>query len=205
MTRGDVTERDDLALFRAVLGRAVAAITERGLPYAVFGSIASIAFGRPEASGDIDILVRPQDAEGVLDALADAGFACDRLDPTWIYKAYSDGVLVDVIFRTKGDIHLDEEALSRTAEREYAGQRIRLLAPEDVVVIEAVSAESQQPVHWENALGVIARTPLDWEYLARRARFAARRVLSLLIYAQSNDLIVPDPIIRSLFAAVYAQ
>ena len=65
------------------------------------------------------------------------------------------------------------------------------------------AAESQQPGHWENALAIISETPLDWEYLLRRARFGARRMLSLLIYAQSNDFIVPDRIVRSLFETVY--
>jgi hypothetical protein len=37
----------------------------------------------------------------------------------------------------------------------------------------------------------------------RRARQAgARRVLSLLVYAQSNDLVVPDRVIDDLFEMV---
>ena len=44
---------------------------------------------------------------------------------------------------------------------------------------------------------------LDWDYLERRARRAPRRVLSLLIYAQSIDLFVPNRVIRSLFEAAY--
>ena len=40
---------------------------------------------------------------------------------------------------------------------------------------------------------------------AVRARFAARRVLSLLIYAQSEDLLVPDAAIRSLYDEIYGD
>jgi hypothetical protein len=55
-------------------------------------------------------------------------------------------------------------------------------------------------------LAVVARCQLDWDYLVRRARrHGARRVLSLLLYAQSNDLVVPNGPIRALFDDVFAE
>jgi hypothetical protein len=39
---------------------------------------------------------------------------------------------------------------------------------------------------------------LDWDYLLKRARRGPRRVLGLLLYAQSLDLLVPDKAIKSL-------
>jgi hypothetical protein len=73
------------------------------------------------------------------------------------------------------------------------------------VVIEAVSNDAQVPEHWENAVAILAANPMDWDYVRRRARFSPRRVLSLLIYAQSADLSVPDHAIRSIFADVYGS
>ncbi len=50
---------------------------------------------------------------------------------------------------------------------------------------------------------MLARADIDWQYLLRRARqHGARRVLSLLIYAQSNDLVVPPEIVGELFDMV---
>ena len=71
------------------------------------------------------------------------------------------------------------------------------------MVIEALSDEDQARDHWFNALAIVAAMDLDWDYLERRARYGTRRVLSLLLYAQSNDYVVPERTIRHLFAAVY--
>jgi hypothetical protein len=60
------------------------------------------------------------------------------------------------------------------------------------------------PRHWHDALAILGVCDLDWEYLERRARqFGARRVLSLLVYGQSNDMVVPTAPIRRLFEALY--
>ena len=122
MGRGTVTEQDDAALFSEVLSEAIATVEQAEIAYAVFGSIASFAYGRPDASGDIDLLLRPHQADRALDALAEAGYAVERTDPAWIYKAWRDGVLVDLIFRTKGDIPLDDEVLAHATLLEYSGR-----------------------------------------------------------------------------------
>jgi predicted nucleotidyltransferase len=203
MTEGVVTLEDDTEAFVQTLHDAAEALERAGVPHVVFGSVATTRYGRPGSSGDIDLLVRPQDADGSLDALAGADFHTERTDPRWIYKATKRDVLVDVIFRVKGDIHLDEEMIARSVVEELAGAEMRLIAPEDSLVIEAVSHEAQAPEHWHNALAIISETELDWNYVVRRARHSARRVLSLLIYAESNDLVVPQHAIETLFARVY--
>lgn len=203
MAKGQVTEKEDSELFWSVLGRAVDALEEDDLDYAVFGSVAAVRYGRPEGSEDIDLLVRPSDADRVLRALEAAGFETEATDPTWIYKATVDGVLVDVIFRVKGGIYLDDEVLVHRVRHEFDGRAAWLVAAEDSLVTEAASAEVQSPQHWFNALAILAMTDLDWGYLERRARYSARRVLSLLVYGQSNDLVVPDAVIRSLFHSIY--
>ena len=75
-----------------------------------------------------------------------------------------------------------------------------------MLVIKAVVNDEHIPRHWYDALGLISFCPLDWDYLVRRAKqFGARRVLSLLLYAQSNDLVVPAGPIRELFHAIYTD
>jgi hypothetical protein len=80
-----------------------------------------------------------------------------------------------------------------------------LAAPEDVIVIKALAHDEPSFRHWHDSLAIIAAQELDWEYLVRRARHGAHRVLSLLVYAQSNDLIVPEQPIRSLFESIYGS
>jgi predicted nucleotidyltransferase len=192
----------DEETFLRVTGEAIAAIDRRGIPYTFIGGIASALHGRPRWTHDVDLFVRPHDADAVLQALADDGFAIQRTDPFWLFKGIKDGVLVDVIFRSTGDIYLDEEMLARSRVEEFRNLKLRVVAPEDLVVIKAVVHDEKTPRHWFDALGIIARGELDWEYLVRRARRAARRVASLLLYAQSNDLLVPQTSLRSLLKMI---
>ncbi len=186
------------------LAEAIAALRRSGAAFLVIGGMSTAAFARPRMTDDIDIFVRPDGAPRALDALSAAGFETEETDPHWIYKAFKHGVLVDVIFRSTGDLYLDEEMLSRADEQEHLGVAVPLVAPEDLLVIKAVAANEDSPQHWHDALSVIALCRLDWPYLVRRARQAGpRRVLSLLLYAESNDLAVPAEVVEELFAVVH--
>jgi predicted nucleotidyltransferase len=195
----------DEEVFVRVLGEVSHALDEQEIPHVVVGGIASTILGRPRWTRDLDLLVKPEHAGRAVDALAATGYTTQRTDDFWLYKAIKDGVLVDIIFRSTGDIYLDDEMLSRSRMEDFKGQRVRVLAPEDLLVIKAVVHDEKTPRHWYDALGIIAHADLDWEYLIRRARLAARRVLSLLLYAQSNDILVPPAVVRELFEMVSEQ
>jgi len=184
---------------------AASALERAEVPYVLIGGLASSLHGRQRSTRDIDLLVRKDDAKAALEALASAGFETDETNPQWIYKAFRNDVQIDLIFWLKGDVHLDDEMLERSTEGELEGVRVRVIPPEDLIVVKAVTHDEQTPRHWHDALGVIADTDLDWEYLGRRARRGARRVLALLIYAQSNDLLVSDEVVRTLFDQVYPE
>jgi predicted nucleotidyltransferase len=188
-----------------VLADAVRIIEQAGIPYVVIGGTASFVHGRARCSGDIDFLVRPSDAPRVLEALEAEGFTTERTNEHWLFKAFRDGVLVDILFRSCGDVFLDDEMLARSIDGEFRGTRLRLVPPEDLIVIKAIAYDEQTPRHWYDALGVIASADLDWDYLLRRARRAPRRVLSLLVYATSDDLLVPTRVIRRLHDSVFGE
>ena len=188
-----------------VLADAVGALEDAAIPYVLIGGLASSVLGRPRASDDVDLLVKQEDAARALSAFASTGFDTEETNPKWIYKARKNDVEVDLIFWLRGDIYLDDEMLERSSDGEWEGVRVRVMPPEDLIVVKAVIHDEHTPRHWGDALGIIADSDLDWEYLARRARKGARRVLALLIYAQSNDLVVTDDTIRSLFDAIYGD
>jgi predicted nucleotidyltransferase len=188
-----------------VLADAVGALDGADVPYLLIGGLAASVHGRPRASDDIDLFVKKEDAQRALEAFDAAGFETEETNPQWIYKATKDGVQVDLIFWLRGDVYLDDEMLERSEERDWEGVRVRVMPPEDLIVVKAVIHDEQTPRHWGDALGIIADTELDWDYLARRARKGARRVLALLIYAQSNDLVVTDETIRTLVDSVYGD
>ena len=196
-SRDDVTE---------VLAEVVAALDADGVPYLVMGGLVTAAVARPRTTDDIDVFVRPEHADRALDALAAAGFDVEQHDPMWLYKAWKRGVLVDVIFRSSGEIYLDDEMLARAVTTQCRGTTVRALPAEDLLVIKAVVAAEHSPHHWYDALAIIARSSIDWDYLVERARQAGpRRVLSLLLYAESNDLAVPTEPVEKLFEIVHPR
>jgi hypothetical protein len=201
---GNLPEVDE-ATFLAVLGDAIRVAGATGLPHAFMGGIASTALGRPRWTHDIDLCVRPRDARTFLAAFADAGYQTEETDQAWLYKATRDGVLVDLIFESTGGIVLDDEMLSRVRQGSFGNLRLNILGPEDLLVIKAVVHREHRQRHWFDALALVGTGELDWPYLLRRAAPGPRRVASLLLYAQTDGLQVPDWVIEALLEQAREQ
>lgn len=197
-TKAKEEPADQSDVLLQVLCDAVSAIEEAGISYLVIGGLAIVVHGRPRHSRDIDFLVRPEDAPKVLDALAAAGFETNPLDPNWLFKAFKSGIQIDVIFKLQGDIYLDDEMLCRSSRASFKGCSMSIVPAEDLLVIKALAHNEATPRHWHDALGVITRAELDWDYVLARAVTGPRRVLSLLYYATSVDLLVPVRVLRRL-------
>jgi predicted nucleotidyltransferase len=178
-------------------------IEEKEIPYALIGGIAVKELGRPRVTHDIDIFVRPDDADYVLEILAAKGFEIERRDPFWLFKAWRDDVLVDVIFRSCGDIYFEEEVRSHVRRIPYHGRFINAISPEDFIVIKSAAHQEDNPHHWHDALAVLTQGNLDWDYLLKRSRHSPRRMLALLIYAQSNDIAIPSDLIQRLYKNIF--
>ena len=188
--------------FGEALARTVAVLGDAGLPFAIVGGVASAGYGRARWTKDIDVFCRPEDADRALDALAADGFDVERTNPAWIYKAFRDGVQVDVIFKGKGGIFFDEGMAERIQIVTLVGVEVPAISPEDLIVLKALSHDEESPRHWHDALGVLASADLDWDYLLERARFGPNRVLALLHYSLSVDVPVPASAINQLHALV---
>ena len=158
-----------LEQFRDVLAEAVRIVEDEGIPYVIGGSIASNEWGRPSAVGDVDLIVQPTEAKRLLKAFDSAGYDTEEADPNWLYKAKKGDVSVDIIFEMEGHLYLEDAMVRRAALSEIHGTRLRLMAAEDFVVSQAMSAGEDTPDYWYNALGVLAKAQLDWDYLVERA------------------------------------
>jgi hypothetical protein len=188
--------------FHQTLDEAIAAMRGADVRFLIIGGIASAVMGRDRGTRDVDLFVRPEDARRALSALEAGGFETKIAFPHWLYKGFKRDVLVDVIFRSSKDVLLDDEMLRRAQQREFRGRILPIAPPEDLMIMKAVAADEDTPRYWYDALGIIAHADgLDWDYLVRRARqHGVRRILSLLIYAQSNDLVVPMAPIAELIS-----
>lgn len=193
----------DLSTLTKTLMSTIEAVEETDIPYALIGGVAVKELGRPRVTHDIDLFVKPDDADRLLEVLQEKGFAVERRDPFWLYKAWRDEVLVDIIFKSSGDIYFDEEVQSHVRRIPYQGRWINAISPEDFIVIKAAAHQEDNPHHWHDALAVLTQGNLDWEYLLKRAKHAPRRVLSLLLYGQSIDIAVPNEIIQKLYRLLF--
>lgn len=193
----------DLSTLNKILFTTIETLEAHGIPYALIGGVAVKSLGRPRITHDIDLFVRPDDADQILTVLSERGFTTQKRDPFWLFKAWSDEILVDVIFKSSGDIYFDEEVRSHVRRVPYLNRHVNAISPEDFLVIKAAAHQEHNPHHWHDALAVLKQGNLDWEYLLKRAKHAPRRILSLLIYGQSNDIAVPNEVIQKLYRSVF--
>jgi len=66
----------------AVVRRAVAALDGADVEYLLIGGLASSLLGRPRCTQDVDLLVRAEQADVALEALAEADFDTERATRT---------------------------------------------------------------------------------------------------------------------------
>jgi predicted nucleotidyltransferase len=193
----------DLETLEKILFEAIDIIENSNIPYALIGGVAAKSLGRPRITHDIDLFVKPDDANRTLEALERNGFTTQKRDPFWLFKAWKENILVDVIFKSSGDIYFDEEVRSHVRRMIYLGRSVNAISPEDFLIIKAAAHQENNPHHWHDALAVLKQGNLDWDYLLKRAKHAPRRILSLLVYGQANDIAVPNDIIKRLYNCVY--
>jgi len=192
-------------LFYQILDETVSALDQSGVSYVLMGGIAVTALGCHRFTHDIDVFVKREDAETALNALAAKGFRTEKTDLSWLFKGFKNNVMVDVIFKSAGTVQLEKEMLERSRVVEFHSCKIRVLGPEDLFVIKALvlnehalNFDEKCLRHLSDLLCLIRTCELDWDYILRRARQGPRRMLGLLIYAQSLDLLVPNRVINTL-------
>jgi hypothetical protein len=66
-------------------------------------------------------------------------------------------------------------------------------APEDLIIMKAVFEAEDRQGRWYEALSMVRRLPIDWDYPAERGvTLAPRRLLSLLMSAADAGIAVPN-------------
>ena len=161
------TEPDFEAIEHA-LKRAAAALRDAGVPFLLGGSLASWARGGPQTRHDLDLMIRPEDAETALQALVDAGMRADDPPEEWLVKAWDGDVLVDLIFGPKG-LPMTDEVIARGEEMSVLGMEIGVMALEDVITTKLM-ALSEHALRYESLLQIARalREQVDWPEVRRR-------------------------------------
>lgn len=147
-----------------------------GVPYVVVGGVAVMAWGRPRATRDIDVLVdlSEDDVEAFVAAVEGEGFSVDRHA---LEMAFKDPAHVTV-FDEDSEVHVDlnlarspleREEVAAAVTLEFEMGKLRVAPPEEVIPWKL---KYGTPRDLEDAESVYVRQQgkLDVEHLEARCR-----------------------------------
>lgn len=152
------------------LKRVAAALRDGNVPFLLGGGLAAWAYGGPGTGHDLDVMVRPTDADRALDALKAAGMRTERPPEGWLYKAWDGDVLVDVIFRVVGE-DVDDSMFERAADLEVNAVGMKVMSLEDIMVTKLLALDEHE-LDYERSLEFARslRERIDWLAVRRRTR-----------------------------------
>ena len=147
---------------------AVATLRDAQVPFLLGGSLATWARGGPEPQNDLDLMVKPQDAEAALQALADAGMRTERPPEEWLFKAWCGDVMIDIIFRPSG-LEVDDAVIERADVISVMAVSTPVMALEDVLVT-MISALDEHTLDYTRLIAIARslREQIDWPRLWNR-------------------------------------
>ena len=147
----------------AALKKAAAALRDAEVPFLLGGGLASWARGGPETRNDLDLMLKPEDAERALDVLSEAGMRPERPPEGWLFKAWDDDVQIDLIFRPRG-LEMTDEVIGRGEELEVLATPLLVMAIEDVIACKLHAMEERE-LDYSGVLQIARalREQIDWD------------------------------------------
>lgn len=150
---------------------SVATLREHEIPFMLGGSLAAWARGGPEPKKDLDLMVKPQDADRALAALAQAGMRTERPPEEWLVKAYDGDVLVDLIFRPSG-LEITDETLGRADTMSVMAVSTPVMRLEDMLVT-MLCALDEHALNYGPLIGIARALREQIDFAQLRSRTAS--------------------------------
>lgn len=175
----------------ASLKKAVAALREAGIPFLLGGSLAVWARGGPETRHDLDFIIKPEDAERAMAALADAGMRVEKPHEEWLHKAWDGDVLIDLIFAPRG-LEVTDEVMERGDMLHVVGITVPTMAIEDVLATKLMALHEHE-LDYTSVLGIAraVREQIDWPTLRARTRGSAY-ALAFFVLCDELGIVPPN-------------
>jgi hypothetical protein len=162
MTTDQSPASTSVSPLREALRRATSALKADAVPFALGGGYALWVHGAPEPEHDVDVVVTEGDVPAAADSLSGAGFRIERPPEDWLFKAYLDDALVDVLHRLNG--RPVEPRLVESAEMfEVLGVQIPVLSATEIITTKLLSL-TEHYCDFAPLLPVVraVREQLDW-------------------------------------------
>lgn len=119
---------------------------------------------------DVDLVIAEPDVPRAAEVLAEAGFSIERPPEDWLFKAWLDENLVDVLHRINGEM-VTAALVDEASEVEILGIRIPVLPPTPIMLAK-LRALTEHYCDFTPLLPVVraVREQLDWGYLHAQTR-----------------------------------
>ena len=192
----------DQASAAEVFREVITLLEDEGFDYAVSGGLATDHWnGGAHQINDIDVMIREDDAEAILEALQKAGFETAEMEHSWLHKAHKHGTTVDLIYELSNGARLDDRFLAHRTRVDLFGVRPQVSSAEDQVTsLTATVDQSTIDKHWFSIMGVMASNDLEWDYVIARAQKMPLRMLSVVYFALSQSIPIQKGVIDQLTA-----
>ena len=126
---------DDLVI---CLKRVAAVLRDGGVPFALGGGLAAWARGGPRSEHDVDLLVAGEDVARAQQVLADGGFRVETPPEDWLFKAFDEDILIDLIHRPSGLV-IDGDYIARCDRLSVAAVEMPVMGLDDLMVTKLLS------------------------------------------------------------------
>jgi hypothetical protein len=128
---------------REALKRVAVVLKQAGISFALGGGYAAWAHGSPEPEHDVDFLILEDNAEQARAALVEAGLRVEQPPEDWLFKVFTDGAMVDVLFRSAGFATL-RPMLDRAETESVLSVRMPVLTATDVMACKLNALNEHQ-------------------------------------------------------------
>jgi hypothetical protein len=157
--------RESVVVLVDTMKRAAAALRNADVEFMLGGGLAAWARGGPPTDHDVDFYLRPEDAARGLEALVASGMRVEQPPEEWLYKAYDDSTLVDLIFRPAGGPIADEH-FARATHMEVGAQTVLVASIDDVLTTKLLAITEQEPDFGQVLqMARALREQVDWDFV----------------------------------------
>jgi hypothetical protein len=149
------------------LKRVASTLKTADIPFALGGSFAVYAHGGHSSDHDVDFLLREQDKDEALRALAAVGFRTEKPPEDWLVKVYDDDRMVDLIYRPV-ESPVTDETLLDTEQISVEAISMPVISATQLMIHKLLSY-SQHYCDFATGFPVARslREQIDWERVRR--------------------------------------